>query len=167
MSSREGVLGMFASTIDQRFSAARRRDSRGFTLIELMIVVAIVAILSAIGYPAYKDYIVRSKVPDATSTLATRQTRMEQWFQDQRSYLNGAVCGGAAASDTTSSSYFDFTCTATATMFTLKATGKSTMADFIYTVDQDGVRQTTKVPAGSGWSTSTSCWATKKGTTPC
>ncbi|HEX5355650.1 MAG TPA: type IV pilin protein [Aquabacterium sp.] len=141
-----------------------RRLQQGFTLIEVMIVVAIVGILSAVAYPAYQDYVIRSKIPDATSTLATRQTRMEQWFQDQRSYLNTAGnCGGAAASDTTTSTYFTFSCTATATTYTLTATGKTgaQMAGFTYTVNQDGTRATTAAP--SGWSTNAGCWVTKKG----
>ena len=134
----------------------------GFTLIEVMIVVAIVGILSAVAYPAYQDYVIRSKIPDATSYLASRQTRMEQWFQDQRSYLNtGGSCGGTAASDTNTSSYFNFTCTATATTYTLTATGKSQMAGFTYTVNDGGTRATTAVP--SGWTTNTGCWVTKKG----
>jgi type IV pilus assembly protein PilE len=141
----------------------RPLPQQGFTLIELMIVVAIVAILAAVGYPAYQDYIIRSKVPEATGSLATRQTRMEQWFQDQRSYLNGDACGGTPANDTTSSSYFNFTCTATATTFTVTATGKGQMTGFTYTIDHNGTRATTAAP--SGWNTSTSCWVTRKGET--
>jgi type IV pilus assembly protein PilE len=150
---------MFASTTKQQFQAACQRVSRGFTLIEVMIVVAIIGILSAVAYPAYQDYVIRSKVPQATSNLATLQTKMEQWFQDQRSYLNGAACGVASANDTTNS-YFNFTCAATATTYTVTATGKSQMAGFIYTVDQDGIRKTTAAP--SGWTLSSSCWVTKK-----
>ena len=59
----------------------------GFTLLELMIVVVVVAILASIAYPAYTDYIIRSRIPEATSTLATKRIQMEQWFQDNRTYL--------------------------------------------------------------------------------
>jgi type IV pilus assembly protein PilE len=151
---------MYASTI-KRPDGLRQQ---GFTLIEVMIVVAIVGILSAVALPAYQDYVIRSKIPDATSYLATRQTRMEQWIQDQRTYLNtGGTCGAASASDTTTSTYFSFTCTGTATTYTLTATGKTgaQMAGFTYTVNQDGSRATTAVP--SGWTTNTGCWVTKKG----
>lgn len=147
---------MYASTIHRS-----HRPAKGFTLIEMMIVVAIIGILSAVAYPAYQDYSIRGKIPEATSNLATKQNRMEQWFQDQRSYLNGAACGGTPANDTTSSHYFTFTCAATATTFTVTATGTGQMAGFVYTVDHNGTRQTTAVP--TGWTTSNSCWVTKKG----
>lgn len=144
---------------------ARTRGSaaHGFTLIEVMVVVAIVAILSAVALPAYNDYITRGRIPDATSGLSARQTRMEQWFQDARSYqaATGTACGGTAASDTSASTSFDFTCTATATTFTLTATGKGPMSGFVYTVNESNARATTGVPAG--WTASSTCWVTKKG----
>ncbi|KGM42175.1 hypothetical protein JY96_13170 [Aquabacterium sp. NJ1] len=137
----------------------------GFTLIEVMIVVAIVAILSAVAYPAYQDYIVRSKIPDATSYLSTNQVKMEQWFQDQRKYKNAAGnCGATPASDTTSSKYFTFTCVAddTTSTYTITATGSGQLNGFVFTVDQGGVRKTTGVPSGWG-SAPYDCWVTKKG----
>ena len=97
----------------------------GFTLIELMIVVVIVAILAAIAIPSYSDYVTRGRVPDATSNLATKRVKIEQFFQDNRTYSGATDC----ASDTTTSSYFNFSCTtATATAFTLQAVGKGAMA---------------------------------------
>jgi type IV pilus assembly protein PilE len=139
--------------------------ARGFTLIEVMIVVAIVAILSAVAMPAYSDYITRGRIPDATSGLAARQTRMEQWFQDARSYRAAGSndCGAVPASDT-SGTYFDFGCAAgSATTFTITATGKGPMTGFVYTVDQNTTRATTGVP--SGWTANAACWVTKKGGT--
>ena len=61
----------------------------GFTLIEVMIVVAIVAILSMVAYPAYTDYVIRGNIPVATAGLATKQVQMEQFFQDRRTYVGG------------------------------------------------------------------------------
>ena len=140
--------------------------TRGFTLIEVMIVVAIVAILAAVALPAYQDYVVRGHIPDATSNLSTLQTRMEQWFQYQHKYVNGADCGGAPAASMPTTTDFTFTCTAGTNpdSYLLTATGKGVMAGFTYTVNQDSVRNTTAVP--SGWSTppsSAPCWITKKG----
>jgi len=141
-----------------------RQATTGFTLVEMLIVIAMIGILSAVAIPAYQEYSTRGKIPDATSNLALQQSKMEQWFQDQRSYLDGAACGGVPATDSKTSSYFTFTCSATATTFLLTATGKtgSPMADFVYTVDQDNLRKTAHVP--DGWTLpSGDCWVTKKG----
>lgn len=138
-----------------------RPATTGFTLVEMLIVIAMIGILSAVAIPAYRDYSTRGKIPDATSNLALKQSKLEQWFQDQRSYLDGAACGGVPATDSASSSYFTFTCEATATTFLLKATGTGAMAGFEYTVDQDNARNTTAVP--NGWTVKNGCWVTKKG----
>ena len=141
------------------------RTQHGFTLIELMITVAIIAILSMIGYPSYRDYVVRGNIPDATSKLATKQVQMEQFFQDNRTYVGSTGAGLPCATDTTAK-FFDFGCSGvTATGFTLSATGKSSMAGFGYSVDQSGGKTTSAVPSASGWSrpSPNNCWATNKG----
>jgi type IV pilus assembly protein PilE len=58
----------------------------GFTLIEVMVVVAIVAILASIAIPSYTNYIMRSKITEATSNLLAMRTKIEQYYQDTRSY---------------------------------------------------------------------------------
>lgn len=137
-----------------------RSAQNGFTLIEMMITVAIIGILSAVALPAYQDYVVRGKVPEATSRLATLQVQMEQFFLDSRTYANAPAC----ADDTSTSKYFNFICTAaTATAFTLRATGKDTMAGFSYTVDQVGNKTTVAVPTGWTLPSPNNCWVTKKG----
>ena len=62
---------------------------KGFTLIELMIVVAIIGILATIALPAYSNYVRSGKATEATSTLASARVQMEQHFQDNRTYVGG------------------------------------------------------------------------------
>jgi len=138
---------------------------RGFTLIEVMVVVAIVGILAAIAIPSYSDYVTRSRIAHATSGLAARRVMMEQFFQDNHIYGDSATTpqtvGTGCIADNTAP-YFNFDCPVlTATTYTLTATGKDSMNGFTYTVDQANVRSTTVVP--SGWATNASCWVTNKG----
>lgn len=58
-----------------------RKVQQGFTLIELMIVVAIVGILAAIAIPAYTDYTIRAKVTEGLSLASSAQTAVEDTFQ--------------------------------------------------------------------------------------
>jgi type IV pilus assembly protein PilE len=139
-----------------------RPDSqRAFTLIELMVTVAIVGILAAVALPAYSEYVLRGRIPDATARLATLQVQMEQYFQDNRTYVGAPAC----TADSATSKNFDFACTGTlsASAFVLSATGKNSMTGFTYSVNQANVKATSSVP--TGWTSSTTCWVTKKGGT--
>jgi type IV pilus assembly protein PilE len=142
----------------------------GFTLIEIMIVVVIIGILTAIAIPSYSDYLTRSRITQATSALAERRTLMEQYFQDNHFYYQAGdppVIGPGCEAGRTPSSYFDFTCpTLTATDYKLTATGKSSMTGFVYTINQANARTTTidATTAPSGWGTAeVNCWVTSKG----
>lgn len=139
------------------------KTQKGFTLIELLIVIAVIGILAAVALPSYSDYITRGKIPDATSGLASRRVKMEQFFQDNRTYVGAPDC----VADTTASEYFDFSCSvaATATTYTLQAAGKASMAGFAYTINEAGARATTTTPPAStkGWAGNAACWVTKKG----
>lgn len=129
---------------------------KGFSLIELMVAVAIVGILAAVGYPSYTEYITRGKISEATTGLQEARVKMEQYFLDNRTYLNGAACGATLPT----SKYFTFTCAATAATYTVTAAGVAGqgMTGFQYTVTQANVRGST-TPFGDN----ATCWVLKKG----
>jgi type IV pilus assembly protein PilE len=136
------------------------RKQRGFNLIELMIVVAVIGILAGIGYPMYTDYVLRGQVAEAHATMADARVRLEQFFQDNRTYDGAPVCNAQAPTP----KYFTFACVTGPTTYTVTLTGVATgnAKDFEFTVNQAGQRVTTK--AKSGWgSTPKNCWIAKKG----
>src|ERR1700730_8393901 len=61
---------------------------RGFTLLELMITVAIMGILAAVAYPSYRNYVLRGQIVDATNGLSALRANMERYFQDNRTYVS-------------------------------------------------------------------------------
>lgn len=134
------------------------QQQKGFSLVELMIVVGIIGILSALAVPAYGNYVLRSKITEATSTLSALRVSMEQYYQDNRSYLNAGACG-VVLPTAPQVQYFTLTCAATANTFTLTATGTNTMAGFVYTVNEQNAKTSTLTRAG--WTGNAACWATK------
>ncbi len=135
-----------------------RRTMQGFTLVELMVVVAIAAILYSVALPAYTGYIVRSKIPDATSRLSQLQGRMEGYFLDNRSYVGAPAC----TLDTDTSKYFKFSCQSVSIdKYVLQAVGVGAMDGFTYTLSNT-YQKTTTTTAPTGWTGSTTCWVTKK-----
>lgn len=130
---------------------------KGFTLVELMIVVAIVSILASIAVPAYNNYVLRGKLTEAITELAGMRVKLEQHYQDYKNYGTGTC--GVAVPVSPAVKYFSYTCVLpTDQSFTVSATGIAAQGtgNFIYTIDQDN-NKTTEI---SG--TLTNCWARKE-----
>lgn len=145
------------------------RRPAGFTLIEVMITVAIIGILAAVAYPSYRDYIVRGALVDATNGLSSVRAQMERHFLDNRTYatINGFTtpCRAVDAGGTDAPRRFGafvVSCPAdpTAAGFTLRAQGTGSVSAFTYTINQADVRATTA--AATGYATCTTAWITKK-----
>jgi prepilin-type N-terminal cleavage/methylation domain-containing protein len=134
--------------------------NKGFTLIELMIVVAIIGILASIAIPAYSDYVTKASLVDGTNALSAMSARLEQHFQDNRSYATVGAFNTPCANSNAGA--FAITCVSDATTFTVTATGSSKAAGFVYTIDQAGTQATGGTKSGWGGA-STSCWQVKKG----
>jgi type IV pilus assembly protein PilA len=75
----------------------KKQLQQGFTLIELMIVVAIIGILAAIAIPAYQDYIARAQVSEAFSSVSGAETTIAEYAQTNGAYP-GAATNPTAAS---------------------------------------------------------------------
>ncbi len=146
------------------------RKSAGFTLIELMITVAIIGILAAVAVPAYTDYVTRGKIPEATSALASMRIRLEQFYQDNRNY--GSDDDSCGVPNPTSDN-FTYRCDwtvgggvgGTNQFYLITATGIAGrgMTGFAYTLDQAGNRRTTNVPTAAWGTAPLACWVVKKG----
>ncbi len=131
--------------------------NRGFSLIELMVAVAIVGILAGIGIPSYREYVRRGDAEEAVAGLASGRVAIEQYFLDNRTYL-GLNLGTPSSCPTSSNASFTYACSnLSASTYTLTATGTGSMSGFSYTINQAN-RRTTTSPWGNG-----NCWILKKG----
>lgn len=153
------------------------QHTKGFTLLELMITVAVIAILAGIALPSYSDYVLRSKFAEATGNLADLRVKMEQYYADNRRY-NGAaagVCGipGGIVPTAADARYFTYICASGTPnpigdqQFLLTANGVPAqgLGGISFTVDHANAKQTL-VTGGSDMANKgyvgAACWVRKK-----
>ncbi len=122
---------------------------RGFTLVELMIVCAIVAILAAIAYPSYINAMQKSRRTDAKSALVGAAGQMERYFTERSTYATATLGTGAGAvyPSTSQNGYYTLSIAASGpTSYTLRAAPagiQSSDACGTYTYTDQGVKGVT------------------------
>lgn len=132
----------------------------GFSLVELMVSLVIAAVIAAFALPAYRDHTLRSYLPEMSSSLQLSALRLEQYYQDHRSYLKATDCGVTLPS----SEHFAYTCASPedGQSFLITATGLAAMAEFSYTINHQGQTRTVLLPERWG-KTPSNCWVMKPG----
>jgi len=148
------------------------RQQGGFTLLELMMVVAIIAILAAIAVPSYSDYVTRGRLVEATAGLGDARNKLEQYFQDNRSYPTACqvfpTAAGATEVQLQQLQRFTLSCgSLSSSTYTVTATGNGPMTGFSYTIDQNNTRTSSFSGSGNsaGWTAASpnTCWVIRKG----
>jgi len=133
-----------------------------------MVTVAIVAILASVGYPQYTDYTRRGQLPEAIAAMSDYRVKMEQYFQDNKSYgtTNGGACANGANPPSwntfvpSNAKFFTYACTTSITGYVITATGAAGRAvGHVYTINESNQQRTTqfKGVAVSG----KNCWLMK------
>lgn len=143
-------------------STSASKVAAGFTLIEVMIVVVIVAILASIALPSYQNYIIRTKLIEGQTALGETRIKMEQYYQDNRNYgSSGTTCGLTMPTN----KYFSITCATanSAQEFTLTASsvanqGLGAAGDYAFTVNHQNTKGTTEFKNVAYTAGTKNCW---------
>lgn len=143
-----------------------RRQQRGYTLIELMIVVMVMAILALIGYASYTSYIKKAARADAKAALTTWAQALERCYSQYYYYYNASPTSSqpdcpapptTGTSVTSPNGYYSITATRTQNSYSLLATpisGKPSAADSACTtlaLDNNGVKTASGTASATCW----------------
>lgn len=134
-----------------------RSKTGGFTLVEMMVVVAIVGILAAIAYPSYTNYVRRTHRAEITELMSETAQNMERWYSKYGTYMDITTAPTATFTPPSSNAWYNVAFSSrSATGFTLTATpvaGSIMASDTCgtLTLDNTGARNSSSgVP--------TTCW---------
>ncbi len=134
-----------------------RRGGRGFTLVEMMVVIAIVAILTAVALPSYNKHLQRSARVNAEAILTQSTQLMERYYTANNTYLGGPLMSAVSpigATGTAVKYNISFVAPPTATAYTVQAVPFSSQAsDACATLTLSGTGAQTPAPT-----TSLTCW---------
>lgn len=106
-----------------------RTHSQGFTLIELMIVVAVIAILVAIAYPSYQSHVIKTRRATAAACMIELAQFMEREYTTNQSYEDGTLPQTNCRNDLAGFYSFAFPSPPTATTFSVTATAEGSQAN--------------------------------------
>ena len=136
------------------------RVRRGFTLIELMIVVAVIAILAAVALPTYQESVRKARRTEAKASLSVAAQMMERYLTEKGSYAGATLGSGGVYADQSENKHYALSLAGLgASTFTLSATPQGGQAVDLcgqFTLTQTGVRGVV-VPLGSSL-TAANCW---------
>lgn len=123
------------------------KDNRGFTLLEVMIALVVVAVLTAIAYPSYQDHVRKGRRAAAQAFLVDAANRQQQYLLDARSYAvgEGAMSALNLAVPTEVAPFYTIsvqpdvpTVPPTYTLVATPIAGSAQAADYVLTLDQQG-----------------------------
>ncbi|MBF0219989.1 MAG: prepilin-type N-terminal cleavage/methylation domain-containing protein [Gammaproteobacteria bacterium] len=142
-----------------------KQHKSGFTLVELMVVIAIAGILAAVAIPSYNSYITKSRRADAHATLMDLQAKQEKYRANNPTYAGTAQMAAAGIAATSADGYYAVTVSGvnTAVSYEGRATalGSQLANDTdcrILIVNQNGDKWSINSASGVATTTNTPCW---------